>query len=97
MNKTLSYVILALLLGLTMILGPTWFFLVRADQNEISIMIFTRQLPLIDYTEQNHIETISFKEAEVLSISFVVALVVFILFKRRSPDGHYSWLPPRPY
>ena len=97
MNKAMPYMVLALFLGLLLILVPTWFFLVKADEQGTHTMVFTRQLPLIDYAERNHIETLSFKEVEVLGISFVIALVVFVLFKRRSSNDYYPWPPPRPY
>ena len=88
MNKAMPYIVLALFLGLLLILVPTWFFLVKADEQGTHTMVFTRQLPLIDYAERNHIETLSFKEVEVLGISFVIALVVFVLFKRRSSNDY---------
>lgn len=100
MNKALLYVVIAIALGLAMTLIPTSLFLVKADQYGKIIPRFARiedfVPPLLD-SEQNHVETVSPREVEVLGISFVVASIVYVLFKRKTPRHDYTWPPMRPY
>lgn len=102
MNRTLLYVIIAITLGLAMTLVPTSLFLVKADQYEKLTEAFAGltgaenlRLPLLDYSE-NHVETVSPREVEILGVSFVVALIVYVLFKRETPRHDYIWPPIRP-
>ena len=104
MNKAAVYVATAIILGLVTTLLPTCLFLVNADQQEKLAEAFARslsgkdfRLPLLDYSEQNHVGAISAREVEILSISFVVASIVYILFKRKTPKRVHIWPSVRPY
>lgn len=92
MNKALLYVVIAIALGLVMTLIPTYLFLVKADQYGKIIPRFASiedfVPPLLD-SEQNHVETVSPREMEILGISFVVASIVYVLFKRRTSRHDY--------
>jgi hypothetical protein len=93
-NKALWYVVVAVILGLALILVPTYLFLVKAvDQGSSSGQrSLAARLPLIGQSEySDHVEKVSAKELEVLGVSFVVASVVYILFKRRTPRRNYMW------
>jgi len=102
MNKALLYVATAIILGLALTLIPTWL-IVRADQYDKHFWGFAQFRgaeeipPFLYYSEQNNVETVSPREVEVLGISFVVALVVYIAFKRRTPRHDYIWPPIYPY
>jgi hypothetical protein len=93
-NKALGYVVVAVILGLALILVPTYLFLVQAsDLGSFSGRgSFGAKLPLIGQSEySNHVEKVSAKELEVLGVSFVIASVVYILFKRKTPRYNYMW------
>jgi hypothetical protein len=102
-NRALVYVITAIVLGLAMTLVPTWLFLVNADQHgkpgmwgaSLQFRSEASIPPLLK--EQNNNGTVSSKEMEVLSISFIVASIVYIAFKRKIPRRDYIWPPMRPY
>lgn len=97
MNKTLAYVVIAIILGLAMTLTPTWLFFAKADQRGERREGWWSVQTLPDYSGQNHVETVSSKEVEVLGISFVVASIVYFLFKRKTPTRIYTWHPIPPY
>lgn len=103
MNKAIAYVVTAIILGLVMTLVPTWLFLVKEGQQEKLEEVFAHfsseglRPPFLDYSEQNHVEAISHREVEILGVSFVVASIVYILFKRKTPRHDYIWSPIRPY
>jgi len=103
MNKTIAYIVTAIILGLVMTLVPTWLFLVKADQQEKLAEVlahFSRRdlrPPFLGYSEQNHVETVSPREVEILGVSFIVASIVYILFKRKTPKHDYTWPLIRPY
>jgi len=102
-NRALVYVITAVVLGLAMTLVPTWLFLASADQHGkpgirgASLQFRSEDLipPLLK--EQNNNGSVSSKEVEVLGISFIVASIVYIAFKRKMPRRDYIWPPMRPY
>ncbi|MFQ6068097.1 MAG: hypothetical protein ACE5KD_00985 [Candidatus Bathyarchaeia archaeon] len=98
MNKALAYITAAIVLGLVMTLIPTWFFVVKANRDEkLGARTSAWKLPLLDYSEQNRIETVSSRDVEILSISFIVASIVYVLFKRRIHKHDYIWPLIRPY
>ena len=100
MNRALGHVVIAVVLGLALILVPTYLFLVQAsDQGSFSGQdLLAAKLPLIERSEySNHVEKVSAKELEVLGVSFVIASVVYILFKRKTPRHNYMWPLSRSY
>ncbi|MDH5634959.1 MAG: hypothetical protein OEY30_03930 [Candidatus Bathyarchaeota archaeon] len=100
MNKALGYVVVAVVLGLALIIVPTYLFLVQAsDQGSFSGQdSFSARFPLIERSEySNHVEKVSAKELEVLGVSFVIASVVYVLFKRKTPRHDYMWPLLRSY
>jgi hypothetical protein len=93
-NKALGYVAVAVILGLSLILVPTYLFLVKAgDQGFFSGQgSLAARLPLIGQSEySDHVEKVSATDLEVLGVSFVIASVVYILFKRKTPRHDYMW------
>ncbi|MFP3984846.1 MAG: hypothetical protein ACLFU9_02620 [Candidatus Bathyarchaeia archaeon] len=103
MNKTSIYVISAVLLGLTTVLLPTWLFLVRGNREVELAEAFERvkaqdwRPPLLSLSEQNDVKTVSPKEMEIFGFSFIIALIVYILFKRKTGRQDYILSPFRPY
>ncbi len=95
MKKTSLYITVAVALGITMILVPTWFFLFNVNQYGEYDVSFARHIPLVEYPEQDLAETVSSRELEFLGISFFVALVIYILFRQRIPRSDNIWPPFR--
>jgi hypothetical protein len=100
MNRGLLYIVIAIVLGLAMTLVPTSLFLVNADRYRKAMPCFAGiedfVPPLLDL-EQNHVETVSPREVEILGVSFVVASIVYVLFKRKTQSHDYIWPAIRPY
>jgi len=97
-NKALRYIAVAVTLGLALILVPTYLYLVQASgQHSFSSPdLSAARLPLIGQSEHvNHVERVSARELEVLGMSFVIASVVYLLFKRKPPRHDYLWPLPR--
>jgi hypothetical protein len=86
-NKALGYVVVAVILGLALILVPTYLFLVQASD----LGYFSGQGSFGQSEYSNHVEKVSARELEVLGVSFVIASVVYILFKRKTPRHNYMW------
>ncbi|UCE96151.1 MAG: hypothetical protein JSV51_00645 [Candidatus Bathyarchaeota archaeon] len=104
MNKALAYSFIAIILGLLMTLIPTFFFLANADQYGNLAEVLGRfsnaenlRLPLLDYPEQVHQETVSIKEVNIFGISFVISLIIYVLYKRRASKTDYVWPPVHSY
>ena len=85
MKRTMLYVAIAFALGLAMIVVPTWFLFAGADQYGKPDVNFAWQIPLVEYTERDYIDAVSSRELEFLSISFFVALAVYVLIRRKRP------------
>ena len=102
MKKTLLYAATAIALGLATIVGPTMFLVGTSQQGDLvqALASFARAentLPLLDYSEQNHVEAVSSREVAVLGISFAVASVAYILFRRKIPRRDHTWPLVRPF
>lgn len=91
MKRTMLYVALAFTLGLAMIVIPTWFLIAGADQNGKPDVNFAWQIPLLEYPERDYIDAVSSRELEFLSISFFIALAVYVLFRRKTPRSDFAW------
>ncbi len=90
------YAATAIALGLALVIGPTVLLVGASQQGDLvqALASFARaekKLPLLDYSEQNHVETVSSREMGILGISFVAASVVYLLFRRRIPRRDYTW------
>ncbi len=97
MKKTLLYIAIAIVLGLLMTLIPTWLFLVEADEQGKLTETFGRRLPFLGPSERNHVEPISTRDVETLGISFIIASIIYVLFRRKTPRRNYIWPPTHPY
>lgn len=88
MNKTLVYATLAVMLGLVSVLIPTWVFLTgTVSQENISYVRSEAAIPpLFEFPEKNHVETVSPKIFGVFGTSLMAASIVYVLFKRKTPN-----------
>lgn len=90
MNRTAVYVTLAIFLGLATTLLPSWFFVSRAAHDpKPSVQFASERLPFIDARERNHVEFVSGKEVGILGTSFLVAVAVYGIFRRRARHHDY--------
>jgi len=98
-NQTLV-VATAFILGFTFILVPTWIVFETNEPGKLGSALsqFARAedltLPLLDYPEKDTYKVTS-KEVEALGISFAVASIVYLLFKRKTTRTDLPWLPTR--
>ena len=83
MKKSLVYTIAAISLGIMTIFIPTLLFSVQTDQPKLGETIF--MIPLMKQSERSYMEPISSKGIEAISISFLVASIVFILSGWKRP------------
>ena len=101
MSKAVA-VVIGIALGLVSILAPTWILVEATQLGRIPGILSgfswpeDLRLPLIDYSDRNHVERVTAREVKVLGISFVVASVMYVLFRRKVPRPDYAWLPTRP-
>lgn len=85
MNKRVVYVAIAVILGLVIILLPTWvFFAKTVEPGKAEFLRSKGAIPFLDYPEKNHVETVSPKEFGVFGISLVAASIVYFLFRREA-------------
>lgn len=94
MRKVLLYIITAVVLGLLMTLVPlVTFAKITPTHTDAEAYLFSKSLRALEGIRAST-PTYSHADVEVLVISFVVALIVYILFKRRTP--HYELPAFRP-
>ncbi len=95
MKKAWGYTTAAVILGLALILVPTWLFITRTAPSTTDALSFrdTRELipPFLTSEGQSHVEAVSSKEAEALGISVAVALVIYVLIKPRTARPSNVW------
>jgi len=84
-NRSAVYVATAVVLGLVMMFVPILFF-IRADEygGDVFSVRDANSLPFSEKTGYNHIEAVSYEEVEILVLSFVIASMVYVLFKRKT-------------
>jgi hypothetical protein len=97
MAKPVVYVAVAIILGLAMTLLPTWFFIVNTYGTTSMANLSADRIPFVSYPQENQVESVSSRELAILSISFVVASVVYFLFRRRTRGYNYAWSLPRQF
>ena len=92
MKKILLYSAVAVVLGLVLTLVP----LIRPDHyNAMRNSLSEKET--LDGTYNFGGYRYSAADVKVFAISFVVALVVYMLFKRRRSHRDYRWIGPYPY
>lgn len=91
MKKIPLYLLVAVILGLSLSLVPLA--TIKAE-NGYSIQ---QRLKTLEGTYDSSATTYSGSDVEVLAISFVIALVAYLLFKHASPRRHREWIRPYPF
>ena len=95
MKKIPLYLLVAVILGLSLTLVPLA--TIKAENGYIAIpeSIQQRLKTLEGYG--SGATTYSDSDVEVLAISFVIALVAYLLFKHRSSRRDREWIRPYPF
>ena len=98
MKKTLLYSAAAVVLGLLLTLVPLITLAkIRPYYYHAMRNSLPEKLETLDGTYGFRGYSYSAADVNVFAISFVVALVVYMLFKRRRPHRDYRWVGPYPY
>lgn len=98
MKKILLYSAVAVVLGLLLTLVPLITLAeIRAEDHYAMLGSFCEQLEKLEGPRGLGGPKYSAADVEVFAISFVIALVVYVLFKRRTPHRDYRWIGPYPY
>ena len=85
MKKILLYSLAAVFLGLSLTLVPLATIKAENDYYAIQQSIQAR-LKTLEGTHDSGVTTFSASDVEILAISFVIALVVYLLFKHMQPQ-----------
>jgi len=97
-KRSLIYFSTAIVLGLVMMLVPTWFFVGADEYGKAAYSVRdANSLPFFESTEHNHIETVSSDEVGILALSFVIASMIYFIFKRKTLKHEHIWPPFRLY
>ena len=98
MKKILLYSAVAVVLGLLLTLVPLITVArIRSDHYLAMPKSLPENLETLDGTYSFEGYRYSAADVNVFTISFVVALVVYMLFKRRKSHRDYRWVGPYPY
>ena len=98
MKKILLYSAVAVVLGLLLTLVPLITVArIRSDHYLAMPKSLPENLETLDGTYSFEGYRYSAADVNVFAISFVVALVVYMLFKRRKSHRDYRWVGPYPY
>lgn len=95
MRKMLLYMATAVILGLLMTLVPlVTFAKITPSHVDTEAYLFSKSLRELEGVRVDK-PTYSYADIEVLAISFVAALIVYLLFKRRMPHHEFpAFRPP---
>lgn len=96
MKKIPLYFLVAVILGLSLTLVPLATIKAENGYNAIPQSIQER-LKTLEGTYDSGATTYSGSDVEILAISFVIALVAYLLFKHISPHHDHEWIRPYPY
>ncbi len=91
MKKIPLYLLVAVILGLSLTLVPLA--TIKAENGYSAIQQRLKTLEGYD----SGATTYSGSDVEILAISFVIALVAYLLFKHSSPRRNREWVRPYPF
>ncbi|MBS7632331.1 hypothetical protein KEJ15_01745 [Candidatus Bathyarchaeota archaeon] len=96
MRRLIGYVVLAMVLGVSIVLVPLVALAqLRADE-ALSFASLPRQMTLLEGTRSTAYDG-RYSDVEALSFSFFVAAIVYLLFKRKTPRRNYRFTGPYPF
>jgi hypothetical protein len=98
LKKILLYSGVAVVLGLLLTLVPLIALADLRAENQHSASYFSQaKTGDTEVTYGGDTQTFSVYGLDVLAISFAIALVVYVLFKRRISHDEYRWIKGDPY
>ena len=99
LKKILLYSAVAVVLGLLLTLVPLITLAEFRPENHYSVFYsLSEKMGEIEKpTYDRDTSAFSAYNLDILAISFVIALVVYVLFKRRIPHDDYRWIRGYPY
>jgi hypothetical protein len=97
--KILLYCVVAVVLGLALTLVPLFTLAQVRPEGDYEIMqpSLSERLEALEGTYGLDEPKYTSADIDVFAISFVVALVVYVLFKRKKPDRDYRRFRPHPF
>lgn len=82
MNRALLYVSAAAVIGLLIVVVPTWFSLMKTDPQGMLSEHYSGGLPLLRDLEKGSVEAVSIREVGVFGLGLAGALVVYVVVRR---------------
>jgi hypothetical protein len=97
--KILVYCVVAVVLGLTLTLVPLFTLAQIRPEGDYSAMqpSLSERMEALEGTYGLDEPKYTFADIDVFAISFVIALVVYVLFKRKQPDRDYRRFGTHPF
>lgn len=96
MKKILTYLLVAIILGLSLMLIPL--VTIRAENGYNAMPQSIRErLETLEGTHDSGTGTYSASDVEIFAVSLVIALVVYLLVKSKMPRRRHEWIGPYPY
>lgn len=100
MKKILVYSVFAVVLGLVLTLVPLFTLAETRPKDDYALMqplSLSERMETLEGTRGLDEPKYTFADIDVFAISFVIALVVYVLLKRRLPDRDYRRFGPHPF
>lgn len=94
MKKILVYSAVAVVLGLTLVLGPLIALAGIKAENNVMGPSFSQQLKQLEGTHGLDAPKFTNSDVKILAFSFVIALVVYMVFKHGISHHDYRWGRP---
>lgn len=97
MKKILVYFVVAVVLGLVLTLVPLIVTGIKAEYHYLMGLPLSEGLEHLEGTRGSEEPTYSISDVEILGISFVIASLAYLIFKRRTSHHDYRWGRPFPF
>jgi hypothetical protein len=96
LKKILTYSLMAIILGLSLILVPLATIKAENGFNAMGYSVGDR-LETLEGTHDSGAATYSASDVEIFAISFVIALAAYLLVRSRMPRRRHESIGPYPY
>lgn len=97
MKKSMVYVVAAIVFGVVLTLIPlVTFAKITGKNNYANPGVLCEEFKRLE-TPQRDASKFSVSDVKIFAASFVIALVVYVLFKRRTSSYDYTGIKPYPY
>jgi hypothetical protein len=96
LKKMLTYSLIAIILGLSLILVPLATIKAENGYNAMTYSVGER-LETLEGTHDSGFATYSVSDVEIFAIGFVIALAAYLLVRSRMPRRRHESIGPYPY